>query len=63
VGGGGLLLGAIKGLEKVGWLDVPIVAVETTGSASLFKSLKEGKSITLEGIDTIAKVTTIFDTI
>jgi len=85
VGGGGLLLGIMEGLKKVGWQDhVRVIAVETEGSASLARSLKvgflfvllrlrfgirsylshhrdalgtakEGRSITLDGINTIAK--------
>eukprot|EP01102_Stenamoeba_stenopodia_P008806 TRINITY_DN2572_c0_g1_i4.p1 TRINITY_DN2572_c0_g1~~TRINITY_DN2572_c0_g1_i4.p1 ORF type:complete len:247 (-),score=63.53 TRINITY_DN2572_c0_g1_i4:80-820(-) len=56
VGGGGLLLGVMEGLKRVGWQDsVHVIAVETEGSASLAKSLKEGRSVTLDGINTIAK--------
>ena len=40
VGGGGLLCGVIEGLIKVGWPDVPVVAVETEGAASLARSVK-----------------------
>lgn len=39
VGGGGLLCGVIKGLEKYAFTDIPIVAVETKGTASLKASL------------------------
>ncbi|KAG5652962.1 hypothetical protein H0H81_002970, partial [Sphagnurus paluster] len=39
VGGGGLLGGVITGCKNVGWDDVPIVAVETTGSDCFFHSM------------------------
>lgn len=54
VGGGGLLCGVVQGLHEVGWDDVPVFTAETTGAASFAKSVKAGKLITLEKIDTIA---------
>lgn len=39
VGGGGLLGGIIDGCKKVGWDDVPIVALETIGSNCFFHSM------------------------
>ena len=54
VGGGGLLIGAALGLDRVGWNDVPLLAVETHGAASLHGSRLAGEHITLEKIDTIA---------
>jgi L-serine/L-threonine ammonia-lyase len=54
VGGGGLLCGVAKGLENAGWGDVPILAVETEGAASLHGSRIAGEHITLNKITTIA---------
>jgi L-serine/L-threonine ammonia-lyase len=39
VGGGGLLCGLVRGLQKNRWEDVPIFAVETEGTASLAASM------------------------
>ena len=39
VGGGGLLCGVLEGLHRVGWTDVPVVAAETEGAASLRANL------------------------
>ena len=39
VGGGGLLCGVAEGLQRHGWKDVPVVAVETEGTASFAASL------------------------
>ena len=50
VGGGGLFCGVMQGLEKVGWEDVPVLALETEGAESLNKSLKAGEIVTLPGI-------------
>ncbi len=50
VGGGGLLCGVVEGLHRHGWRDVPVVAVETEGTASLAASLREGKRVTLKQI-------------
>lgn len=55
VGGGGLLCGVLAGLQKVGWTDVPVVALETEGAASFAAAVKAGKVIRLNKIDTIAK--------
>ncbi|MEM8857712.1 MAG: pyridoxal-phosphate dependent enzyme, partial [Chloroflexota bacterium] len=54
VGGGGLLIGVIKGLDKAGWSDVPVLAVETHGAASLHGSKLANEHITLDKITTIA---------
>lgn len=54
VGGGGLFNGIQIGLEKVGWQDVPVLALETEGAASLAASLKAGELVTLPGISTQA---------
>jgi L-serine/L-threonine ammonia-lyase len=55
VGGGGLLCGTVEGLERRGWHDVPVAAVETEGTASFAASLREGKLVTLNEIRGIAK--------
>jgi L-serine/L-threonine ammonia-lyase len=54
VGGGGLLCGVVEGLHKNGWADVPVVAVETEGAASLYRSIEAGRVITLDAVDTVA---------
>lgn len=54
VGGGGLLSGIVKGLEKNNWSDVTIFAVETEGAASLGKSYQCNEHLELQKIDTIA---------
>lgn len=54
VGGGGLFCGVVEGLRKVGWGDVPVIAVETEGAASLAASVKAGRLVQLQKIDTIA---------
>ena len=54
VGGGGLFCGVQLGLERKGWEDVSIIAVETKGAESLNKSLRLGTLETLEEITSIA---------
>lgn len=54
VGGGGLLCGIIQGLHEADWGDIPVFTAETRGAASLAESIKAGKLMTLEKIDTIA---------
>ncbi|GCB61304.1 serine dehydratase-like [Scyliorhinus torazame] len=55
VGGGGLLCGVVEGLKKVGWCDVPIIAMETKGAESLNAAVKAGKLVTLADITSVAK--------
>ncbi|XP_060105450.1 serine dehydratase-like [Heteronotia binoei] len=55
VGGGGLLAGVVAGLQEVGWLDVPIVAVETRGADSFNAALQAGQLVTLPDITSVAK--------
>ncbi|KAI8513216.1 hypothetical protein Bbelb_098550 [Branchiostoma belcheri] len=43
VGGGGLLCGVVAGLRKVGWTDVPVVAMETQGADSFNAAVTAGK--------------------
>jgi L-serine/L-threonine ammonia-lyase len=54
VGGGGLLCGVVEGLQRTGWLNVPVIAVETEGAASLAASLVQGELVTLPAITSIA---------
>ncbi|MBN1813182.1 MAG: pyridoxal-phosphate dependent enzyme [Anaerolineae bacterium] len=54
VGGGGLLCGVVEGLHRNGWQDVPILAVETEGTASLAASLEQGQLVTLDKITGVA---------
>ncbi|MFM7784720.1 MAG: pyridoxal-phosphate dependent enzyme, partial [Gammaproteobacteria bacterium] len=54
VGGGGLLSGVVQGLQRHGWNDVPVIAVETVGADSLARSLKAGHRIRLDRITSIA---------
>ena len=54
VGGGGLLCGVLEGLHKNGMADVPVLAVETEGAASLGASLAAGRHLELERIATVA---------
>jgi L-serine/L-threonine ammonia-lyase len=54
VGGGGLLCGLLQGMHAVGWTAVPVLAVETEGTASYAASLKAGRLVTLERVTGIA---------
>ncbi|NCG18611.1 MAG: pyridoxal-phosphate dependent enzyme, partial [Rhodobacterales bacterium] len=54
VGGGGLLVGVLQGLEAAGWADVPVLAVETHGSASLGAAMAAGRPTRLDEIRTVA---------
>ncbi len=54
VGGGGLFCGVCEGLDRVGWSDVQVLAMETFGAESLAKSLEAGTLVTLPGITSIA---------
>lgn len=54
VGGGGLACGILQGLDKYNWSDVPLFAVETEGCASFAATLKAGKLVSVDKINTIA---------
>ena len=54
VGGGGLMCGVLEGMHRVGWHDVPLVAVETHGAASYAAALAAGSPVTLPAITTLA---------
>ena len=44
VGGGGLLAGVMEGLARNGWDDVPVLAAETEGAASLHAAMQAGEA-------------------
>ncbi|QXI36663.1 pyridoxal-phosphate dependent enzyme [Pseudomonas xantholysinigenes] len=54
VGGGGLLSGVVEGLQRNGWHDVPVLAVETEGAASLHAAIEAGHTVELPGIQSVA---------
>lgn len=53
VGGGGLLCGALEGIQRAGWKTTAVVAAETEGAASFGKAWTEGIE-RLSSIDSIA---------
>ncbi|NWQ61417.1 SDSL protein, partial [Neopipo cinnamomea] len=55
VGGGGLLVGVVEGLQQVGWQDIPIIAAETQGAHSFHEALKARQLVTLPDITSVAK--------
>ncbi|MDR6714869.1 L-serine/L-threonine ammonia-lyase [Pseudomonas hunanensis] len=54
VGGGGLLSGVVEGLKRNGWGDVPVLAVETDGAASLHAAAQAGHTVELERLASVA---------
>lgn len=54
VGGGGLLLGVLEGLRRVGWQRTRVFAVEPEGSASLAPSLARGHVVELSAPRSLA---------
>ena len=54
VGGGGLLSGVMEGLARNGWGDVPVLAVETHGAASLHAAMQAGQPTALDAVTSIA---------
>jgi L-serine/L-threonine ammonia-lyase len=54
VGGGGLLAGVVEGLARNGWGDVPVLAVETHGAASLHAAMQAGQPTALDAVTSIA---------
>jgi L-serine/L-threonine ammonia-lyase len=54
VGGGGLYAGVVQGMERHGWNDVPVVAVETEGADSFYQAVAAGEIVTLPAIRSIA---------
>lgn len=57
VGGGGLFSGVMQGLDRHGWNDIPVIALETYGTDSLNQALQKGelKAPTLPAITSRAK--------
>ncbi len=54
VGGGGLLAGVVEGLQRNGLHDVPVIAAETTGAASLHTAIAAGRRVELDAITSVA---------
>jgi L-serine/L-threonine ammonia-lyase len=54
VGGGGLLCGILEGLHRNQRQDVPLIAVETHGAASLKAAVQANELVTLPAIQSIA---------
>jgi L-serine/L-threonine ammonia-lyase len=54
VGGGGLLAGVMEGLARNGWGDVPVLAAETRGAASLHAAMQAGQPTALDAVTSIA---------
>lgn len=54
VGGGGLLCGVLEGLQRNGWSDVPVIAVETEGADCYARSVAQGRPVELPKISSVA---------
>lgn len=54
VGGGGLMSGVLQGMHRNGMQDVPLIAVETDGAASLHAAVQAGEPTSLPAITSIA---------
>uniref|UniRef100_UPI003F49804F pyridoxal-phosphate dependent enzyme n=1 Tax=Cupriavidus yeoncheonensis TaxID=1462994 RepID=UPI003F49804F len=54
VGGGGLLCGVLEGLQRNGWSDVPVIAVETEGADCYARSVAQGRPVELSKISSVA---------
>ncbi|MFK8333007.1 pyridoxal-phosphate dependent enzyme [Pseudomonas sp. BJa5] len=54
VGGGGLFSGVCEGLERNGWGQVPVFAVETQGAASLAAAMRAQQLVALDSVNTVA---------
>lgn len=54
VGGGGLFSGTVEGLQRNDLSGVPVIAVETEGTASFHAAITAGKPVELEAIKGIA---------
>ena len=54
VGGGGLLCGVLEGAANNSLLDIPVLAVETSGAASLHYALQTNSLASLEAVSSIA---------
>ena len=49
-GGGGLIMGMLRGLERVKWKDVPVICMETEGANCFNAALKANSLVTLPAI-------------
>ena len=54
MGGGGLLSGVVEGLQRHGWTDLPLLALETEGADSLAQAMRAGHLVELPAITSIA---------
>ena len=54
VGGGGLFTGVMMGLDKAGWRDTRVLAMETQGAESLHSALEVCELVTLKEITSFA---------
>lgn len=54
VGGGGLLSGVATGLLRNNWLNIPIIAVETQGTASYHAAIKANRPVDIGHITGVA---------
>jgi L-serine/L-threonine ammonia-lyase len=54
VGGGGLYNGTVLGLKRNNWSNTLILAVETQGAESFYLSVKAGKNIIMDKMNSIA---------
>jgi L-serine/L-threonine ammonia-lyase len=54
VGGGGLMCGVLAGMHAVGWTDVPVLAVETDGAASLAAAMAAGEVVAIDRVTSLA---------
>lgn len=50
VGGGGLMNGVLEGLHRIGWVNVPVLAMETVGADSLNACVQAGQWVALDRI-------------
>ena len=50
VGGGGLLNGVLTGMQRAGWGEVPVLAVETEGAHSLYACAQANEWVELDDI-------------
>ena len=54
VGGGGLVLGLLQGLDKAGWSSTPVLAMETEGAHCFAAARQAGQVVQLAGITSVA---------
>lgn len=54
VGGGGLLSGVVAGMQRLGWSDVPVLAMETRGAESFAAAIAAGSAVLLPAITSVA---------